>query len=153
MGVLHCDKLYFYLTLIKLLPDALFTYVDNIKESISVIFVLSKKPLALISYILREIIYPNIKKNRSKIACSFHKRIVWKIKVYNEDDFTLQHIKNTKVILNIQIKSVCTERCNTIRSKKKMKMYLYKNGNLFLILRFNILLFTFSKRNVGAFAL
>jgi hypothetical protein len=52
----------------------------------------------------------------------------------NEEEFTLDDIKNVEEMLNIQVKVVCAESFNTIiysGNGKETKLYLYKNGNHF----------------------
>ncbi|KAL4096398.1 hypothetical protein QTP88_021360 [Uroleucon formosanum] len=57
---------------------------------------------------------------------------------YNEKGFTLKDIKNGGLALDIQINVICAENLNTLIFKgedKVTKIYLYKNGNHFDIIK------------------
>ncbi|KAE9530087.1 hypothetical protein AGLY_011549 [Aphis glycines] len=57
---------------------------------------------------------------------------------YNEEDFTLTDIKNVERTLDIQINIICAENLNTLIYKgddKQTKIYLYKNGNHFDVIK------------------
>ncbi|KAL4084018.1 hypothetical protein QTP88_029334 [Uroleucon formosanum] len=57
---------------------------------------------------------------------------------YNEEGFTFNDIKNVKLALDIQINVICAENLNTLIYKgedKETKIYLYKNGNHFDVIK------------------
>ncbi|KAL4131304.1 hypothetical protein QTP88_008637 [Uroleucon formosanum] len=57
---------------------------------------------------------------------------------YNEEGFTLNDIKNVELALDIQINVICAENLNTLIYKgddKETKIYLYKNGNHFDVIK------------------
>lgn len=57
---------------------------------------------------------------------------------YNEEGFTLEDIRNVELKLDIQINIICAGSLNTIIYKgedKETKIYLYKNGNHFNVIK------------------
>ncbi|KAF0717818.1 Uncharacterized protein FWK35_00023825, partial [Aphis craccivora] len=57
---------------------------------------------------------------------------------YNEEGFTLTDIKNVERTLDIQINVICAENLNNLIYKgddKQTKIYLYKNGNHFDVIK------------------